>query len=406
MPVSIHTWGTAMTRNKLTAQGSVLIILGFINQWGPFLWSFFTTKTPLEIAQEHKIFSFLSSYIFMPAAFGWLGILVWRYFRPTVEFFKDRDTLHNRFPIREIFSGNNELHGYFLRGQGLFSDSDNIKKMKRIILPEPEAHYLNLLKDLEPNPFFQPDQIKITTEQAQRNNIQVRWFGDFIGMGILFCNPDSKDGWAHVELVLPGYEAKDKPAIRIEKALQEEEFNRLYTSFKLMWEKSHKPDQIQDIKSSSKKRDNYLRTVARSDEDNLNEVLIISERQVRLLENDGTPYLRFRFTLVNGSVFPIDFNSVSGRIKYQENLLKDELEIDSENTKKGPFPRGTKQIHLFVRQWLNETTKEVIADQAGKRISFDFSNAEIYLDIVDFSENKDRKHRLKLGKEDFGAFQL
>lgn len=173
-----------------------------------------------------------------------------------VEFFKDRDALHNRFPISKIFSdNNNELHGYFLRGEGLFSDSGNIKKMERIILPNPDGEYLKYFQSIDSNSYFTLEQIITTTKLVQEHNksveadkragdkkkVEIKWFHDYIGYGILFCNPRSDNGWVHIEFSLPGYEAKNKPAIRIEKALQKEAFEKLYKSFEFMWLKSKNP---------------------------------------------------------------------------------------------------------------------------------------------------------------------
>ena len=162
-----------------------------------------------------------------------------------IEFFKDRTELENRQPIPEIFKEGNEIHGYFLTGEGLFSPhNNNMKYVKRLILPNPNGSYLKRLTKLQPNKYLNvPEQIKITSYLAKQEK-KVKWFDDYIGMGILICNPYQSDGWMHIEFFVPYLNQWSKPAIRIEKNSHPDVFKGILEAFDSMWDASEKPGKV------------------------------------------------------------------------------------------------------------------------------------------------------------------
>jgi hypothetical protein len=92
--------------------------------------------------------------------------------RKQVEFMQTYSALGEAYPRTEyIFKEGNELHGYFLSGEGLLSwdGQKTIRHFERIILPKPNGSYLHQLQtfNMESNPYLRaPDQIKATTRLA------------------------------------------------------------------------------------------------------------------------------------------------------------------------------------------------------------------------------------------------
>ena len=118
-----------------------------------------------------------------------------------------------------------------------------MRYVKGLLLPKPDGSYLHRLATISPNIYLKiPDQIRATTKLAKRYNVPVRWFDDFIGMGILFCNPDEPNAWAHIELSIPSIESENKLTIRIERSSHPQTYLRIYAAFKKMWEESATPD--------------------------------------------------------------------------------------------------------------------------------------------------------------------
>ena len=161
-----------------------------------------------------------------------------------VEFFANRTALDVRLPLREIFKEGNRISGYFLSGEGIFSsDKNRLNYTKRLILPKPTGSYVGRLHAIFPQDYLNaPRQIKITTKLAKERGIDIRWFDDFVGMGILFCNPEESNGWAQIEFSIPFIEAGEKQAIRIEKADHPGPYAKIYEAFNKMWDDSRKPE--------------------------------------------------------------------------------------------------------------------------------------------------------------------
>jgi len=63
-----------------------------------------------------------------------------------VEFFGTISELRERHPIHETFKPGNEIHAYFLSGEGVFAEhNDYTKCVKRLLLPKPDAMNLATL---------------------------------------------------------------------------------------------------------------------------------------------------------------------------------------------------------------------------------------------------------------------
>ena len=168
--------------------------------------------------------------------------------QPGIEFFATIDDLRAKHPLPESFKPGNEIHAYFLSGEGVFAEyTDYIKCVKRLILPKPDASYLAILQTL-PNSYADfKSQILETRALALKNNIPVRLFDDFTGVSILFCNPDRPDGWVQLGLIIPCSESRNRPHVRIYKAAHERAVLDLYETFNQLWENSSKNTDEEDM---------------------------------------------------------------------------------------------------------------------------------------------------------------
>jgi hypothetical protein len=162
-----------------------------------------------------------------------------------VEFFPNRRALEKAYPLETIFTGENRIEGYFLSGEGLFNKRQtNMKYMRRILLPKPDAPYLRQLSELQNNIYLKsPAQIKDTTRLARQDEykVEVRWFHDFMGMGLLFCNAKAETGSVNIEIIIPTVEADDRPSFRIERKYQRKTFDNLYDTYDRLYKGSYEP---------------------------------------------------------------------------------------------------------------------------------------------------------------------
>ena len=92
-----------------------------------------------------------------------------------VEFFGTIGELRERHPIHETFKPGNEIHAYFLSGEGVFAEhNDYIKCVKRLLLPKPDAMNLATLQTLSNVYADCGSQIERTRALARKNNVPVR----------------------------------------------------------------------------------------------------------------------------------------------------------------------------------------------------------------------------------------
>jgi hypothetical protein len=168
--------------------------------------------------------------------------------QPSIEFFPTIDDLRSHHPLHETFKPGNDIHAYFLSGEGVFAEyTDYIKCVKRLILPKPDASYLAILQTL-PNSYADfKSQIIETRALASKNNIPVRLFDDFTGVSILFCNPDRPDGWVQLGFIIPCSESRNRPHFRLYKAAHERAVLDLYETFNQLWENSSKNTEEEDM---------------------------------------------------------------------------------------------------------------------------------------------------------------
>jgi hypothetical protein len=131
----------------------------------------------------------------------------------------------------------------FLSGEGVFSaDLRRFNQVRRLILPSPDGQYLRQLQTHSINEYlYAPDQIKKTTKLGKERRVDIKWFEDFIGMSLLFCNPEEAAGWVQIELSVPFIEGAYKQSIKVDKSSHPEVFKVLYSAFQKMWDESRVP---------------------------------------------------------------------------------------------------------------------------------------------------------------------
>lgn len=153
----------------------------------------------------------------------------------SIEFFLDMDALKAAHPISETFKPGNEIHALFLTGEGVFAENSNyIKCVKRLILPAPNRDNLERLENMFGEDYN--SQIIKYARMAHRNDKNsFRFYKEFLGISLLFCNPNSSDGWVQVGIILPRAEASERQHFRLSKAMDEAAFNSLYKTFEYIW---------------------------------------------------------------------------------------------------------------------------------------------------------------------------
>jgi hypothetical protein len=156
-----------------------------------------------------------------------------------VEFFPTIDSLRSKHPIPETFRAGNEIHAYFLSGEGVFAEhNDYIKCVKRLILPNPDSENIATVNTFSSTHTDYRAQIMKYRALAKRNNIPVRLFQSFTGVSLLFCNPDRQDGWVQVGIIIPGSQSAERQHYRIYRAIHEKAVRSLYETFDLLWDAS------------------------------------------------------------------------------------------------------------------------------------------------------------------------
>jgi hypothetical protein len=149
-----------------------------------------------------------------------------------LEFFATTDELRKRHPLPETFAPGNEIHAYFLSGEGVFAEhSEYMKRVKRLILPLPDEKKLERLRAISPAVDFR-SQINWYRRMALDHDSKcVRLYGEFTGISLLFCNPERGDGWVQVGIILPESEAAERQHYRLAKVSDERAFLSLYKTF-------------------------------------------------------------------------------------------------------------------------------------------------------------------------------
>ena len=66
----------------------------------------------------------------------------------------------------------------------------------------------------------------------------MRLYKDFLGLSLLFCNPDQPEGWVQIGPILPCTEPAERQHFRLYKAKHGQAFRSLYQTFNWLWDHS------------------------------------------------------------------------------------------------------------------------------------------------------------------------
>lgn len=170
------------------------------------------------------------------------------------EFFPTIDDLRAKHPLPEIFKPGNEIHAYFLTGEGVFGEhSEYVKYVKRLILPLPDDRNLERLHGLSDTIDFKAQIYKYRNIARKNNKQSVHFYKDFTGISLLFSNPDRLHAWVQVGTILPESEPAERQHYRLYKASHEKAFISLYETFNRLWKDSNENTEEEDMAEGADK---------------------------------------------------------------------------------------------------------------------------------------------------------
>lgn len=213
-------------------------------KWDTFLTTWWPTMLDLSPLLEQRWFWFVFGVLAATVALLWAD--KWIRGEPiSLEFFPTIDELRAKHPLPEMFTPGNEIHAYFLTGEGVFAEhSAYMQCIKRLILPMPERNR-ERLKSISGTIDY-PSQIRTYMEMAVEHQRKARYYNDFLGMSLLFCNPDRQDGWVQIGPILPNTESAERPHFRFSRKANEKAFLSLFNTFGRIWDESSEQESIVD----------------------------------------------------------------------------------------------------------------------------------------------------------------
>jgi hypothetical protein len=109
----------------------------------------------------------------------------------------------------------------------------------RMILTHPESITLEAIAKLgKMQPPLMAQSIRQLSSDVEKNGGEVRWFDGPMQSSLIIVNPESDDGWARIEVLLPFQEASLRPSILVTKKGDREFFAKLKKTFTDIWDRS------------------------------------------------------------------------------------------------------------------------------------------------------------------------
>lgn len=168
--------------------------------------------------------------------------------QPGIEFFATIDELRSRHPLPETFKPKNEIHAYFLSGEGVFAESSEyIKCIKRLILPLPNDTNIAALRRINGAINYESQIMTYANNVREHDKNSVRFYADFLGASFLFCNPLRQDAWVQIGIILPGTESRERPHFRVYRSHNENAFLSIYGTFNRLWDASSRQTAEEDM---------------------------------------------------------------------------------------------------------------------------------------------------------------
>lgn len=148
----------------------------------------------------------------------------------------------------ELMNEIKTMEACFVTGHMALHESANRKKIKKLLLTDPNAQsakrYANSFKD-ESFHNLVVDNTKI----AQEAEIEVRWCSEFLGYSFFIADRDYEESaFIQIEFVLPGLDTSQRPSVTIKKKTYPDVFAKLVGVFDEIWSDrySHIPFQNKD----------------------------------------------------------------------------------------------------------------------------------------------------------------
>lgn len=163
---------------------------------------------------------------------------------PGFEFFPRRDVLSAHRPLVAHINTASVVWAQWNTGTMAYvNNAMETGRIERLILPHPTQASINYLADaIGKEKEHIIDDIFRITHEANRERVKVRWHSGLTGNTIMIGDPRGPNPWAHIETIMPGVSAHDRPSFRIEKELYVELFNALLEAYENTWEASTPPD--------------------------------------------------------------------------------------------------------------------------------------------------------------------
>jgi hypothetical protein len=108
----------------------------------------------------------------------------------------------------------------------------------RLILPEPHDRNLERLSHIRSGIDFRAQIMRYANLARENNSYSLRFCRDFLGVSLLFCNPDSSKGWVQIGIILPEMESSERWHFCIYKSNDESGYCSLYITFERIWNNS------------------------------------------------------------------------------------------------------------------------------------------------------------------------
>jgi hypothetical protein len=173
--------------------------------------------------------------------YGW-GFWVASRRRPAV--YASRQELEERAGTRPL-SSVQTADCFWVSGIKAANAGEEWAKVKRLILPNPDAVSIKRLNEARPGGSSIPEDIRTTTRDAKKFNVSVRWYPDFIGASWWIGNPGKGNAFVHIEVVFPFTMRERRPGIRIYRWQNETFYEEHCRTFDAMWDAAVEPTEEQ-----------------------------------------------------------------------------------------------------------------------------------------------------------------
>ncbi len=157
------------------------------------------------------------------------------------EFYESRDALSQARPLSKQIDSASTLWALWNTGAQVRVQHEMLAKrhLRRLILPHPDHSSLDFMaRAVKMGRNNIVSDILTVTVQAFDAGVDVRWHRELTGNTLLIGNPDSHDGWIHIELLQAAVPASQRPSFRVDRTQYPALFQALVNSFEEIWGRS------------------------------------------------------------------------------------------------------------------------------------------------------------------------